>query len=359
MKRLISFELRKLLERPTAWVGLLLVLLFSQGIAFSGYHNQYAVDPMTGSEGSGGAAVAIDKTVAARYEGILTDEKVRLMVEELVPKSRPGGINAIYIYQNATQSAAARHFSDIEGNWNGKTVSDVFGEERIKIGYTSGWMATSSNLIQVFMVLSFVVMLAVSPVFSGEYGGVDNIILTARYGRSKCAAAKLTASLLLAAGAFLLVAGTSLLAAFLYYGKEGLDCSILFTSMDSAERFIPFNLTVGEMLCYQMLLGFTGILSAAGFALLFSSVCRNQLAAFAVCAGLYVLPILLPVPETSFLFHVVALLPLYHIQFVSLMAVEQMESGLLYAVWAVPAAAAFVLVGSVGSYRVFTKHQVF
>ena len=29
MKRLISFELRKLLERPTAWVGLLLVLLWS------------------------------------------------------------------------------------------------------------------------------------------------------------------------------------------------------------------------------------------------------------------------------------------------------------------------------------------
>ena len=228
MKKLVQFEFRKLLERPTAWAGLLLVLLFSQAVAFSGYQHQYAFDSLTMAEGSGRNAVEINKSVAARYEGILTDEKVQRMLEEIVPKSRPGGINTVYIYQNATQSAVSHHFSDIEGNWNGKTVADVFGDEEIKIGYTGGWTETSSNMVQVFMMLAFVVILAVSPVFSGEYGGVDSIILSARYGRSKCAAAKITASMAFAMGAFLAIAGAELFAVFLYYGKEGLDCSILF-----------------------------------------------------------------------------------------------------------------------------------
>lgn len=43
---------------------------------FSTYQNKYAFDQNAG-EGSGKAAVEIDKEIAAKYEGILTDEKVR------------------------------------------------------------------------------------------------------------------------------------------------------------------------------------------------------------------------------------------------------------------------------------------
>ncbi|MCM1184303.1 MAG: hypothetical protein NC337_13110, partial [Roseburia sp.] len=37
-----------------------------------------------------------------------------------------------------------------------------------------------------------------APVFSGEYGGVDDIILTSKYGKTKCAATKIIGSILTA-----------------------------------------------------------------------------------------------------------------------------------------------------------------
>ncbi len=358
MKDLTRFELRKVLERPIIWGGLLLVLLFSLLLSYSSYWNMYAFDPLLQMEGKGKTAVEINKAAAARYDGILTDEKVQQMLSDLAPKTRPGGINAIYLGVNAVWSAVAPHFSNPEGHWNGATVSDVYGDEVIKIGYVDGWLTTSSNMVQIFIILSFVLILAVSPVFSGEYGGVDSIILTARYGRSKCAAAKIAASLITSAGAFIVIAGVNLLFAFLFYGKEGLDCSILFAPLEFTERFIPFNITVGELLCYQILLGFTNVISVTGIALALSALSKNQLSAFAVCAALYMLPIFVPVPETSGFFHILALLPLFHVQFVSLMAIEQMGSGLLYAVWALPVSVLFIVTGGVIAYKAFAAHQV-
>jgi hypothetical protein len=75
-------------------------------------------------------------------------------------------------------------------------------------------------------------------------------------------------------------------------------------------------------------------------------------------AAIYLFPILLPITETSSLFRIISLLPLYHAQFVSLMSVEQMSNGILYAIWAVPVALIFVGIGIAISHKAFAKHQV-
>ena len=98
-------------------VTLIGILLFSALLSFSTYQNKYAFDQNAG-EGSGKAAVEIDKEIAAKYEGILTDEKVRQMMSDFAPTSDLHGLNAAYIYQNAMQSAAFSRFSDLNGNWN-------------------------------------------------------------------------------------------------------------------------------------------------------------------------------------------------------------------------------------------------
>lgn len=84
----------------------------------------------------------------------------------------------------------------MNGDWNGRSVSDVFGDNELNVGYVNGWLHTSQNLAKILIVLSFVIIAMVAPVFSGEYSGVDQIILTSRFGKSKCAAAKAIASLL-------------------------------------------------------------------------------------------------------------------------------------------------------------------
>mgnify|MGYP007025203785 CR=1 FL=1 len=90
-------------------------------------------------------SVEIDKAIAGKYEGLLTDEKVQQMMIEFKPKQDLHGMNAAYLYQNALQSALFRNFSDLNGNWNGFGVSDVFESEEIKIGYIYGWLQTKAE----------------------------------------------------------------------------------------------------------------------------------------------------------------------------------------------------------------------
>ncbi len=357
MKALIRFEMRKILTKRTAIVSITAILLLSLLLGISTFQNMYAFDGKSAS-GSGKAAVEIDKRLAAQYEGVLTDKKVQQMMAAFKPNRDLHGLNAKYLYSNALQSAVFHYFSDLDGNWNGLSVSDVFGDQEIKIGYVNGWLHTSQNMIRIFLFLSFAIILLIAPVFSGEYSGVDQIILSSRYGKTKCAAAKIIASFVSALFVTFLVAVLNLLLAFLAYGTEGLDCSILFAPTEFSEGYIPFNITCGTVLTYQILLAFMGVIGATGITLIFSAVCKNQLAAFAISAVVYAIPIMLPIPETNALYKFIVLMPLYCVQCTSVLSVKQMGNGMLYAVWAVPVAILLAILGAVISRGRFRKHQV-
>lgn len=357
MKKLILFELRKIFSKRLAFIALVGILLFSVVLSISTYQNKYAFDGVS-AEGTGKTAVEIDKEIAAKYGGFLTDEKVQQMMSDFAPTSDLNGLNAIYVYQNATQSAAFSRFSDIDGNWNGSSVSDVFGDEEIKIGYVDGWLSTSRNMVRTFVALALAIIIMIAPVFSGEYEGVDNILLTSKYGKTKCATAKVIASVITAVLTTVAVAAINLLLALAFYGTEGLDCSILFAQREYVEAFIPFNITCGTLLKYQILLAFTCALSVTGITLLISAISKNQIVAFVASMAIFLFPILLPIAETNPLFRLFGLLPLYHVLAISLLSVEQMENGMLYAIWAIPVALIFLGVGSLVSRRAFAKHQV-
>lgn len=357
MRKLIYFELRKIFSKRLAQIAIIGILLLSTLFAVSTYLNKYSFDGIS-NEGSGKTAVEIDKEIAEKYEGILTDEKVQQMMSDFSPKYDLHGMNAAYLYQNAMQSAAFARFSDINGNWNGLSVSDVFGDEEIKIGYTDGWLSTSQNMEKIFVVLSLVIVIVVAPVFSGEYEGVDNIILTSKYGKTKCSTAKAVASVLAAGFITALIIAFNLIISYALYGNIGLNCSILFAPRAFVEGFVPFNITCGTLLKYQILLAFTGTISVVGITLLISAVSKKQIVALVASAAVYIFPILLPISEVNPLFRYVGLLPLYHAQAISLMSVEQMNSGVLYAVWAVPVSLLLLGVGIFGSHKAFAKHQV-
>ena len=357
MKKLILFELRKIVSKRLTLIVLIGILLFSALLSCSTYQNKYAFDEKIG-EGSGKTAVEIDKEIAAKFEGILTDEKVQQMMSDFAPTFDLHGLNAAYVYQNATQSAAFARFSDQNGNWNGLRVSDVFGDKEIKIGYVDGWLSTSRNLVRTFVALALAVIIMIAPVFSGEYEGMDNLILTSKYGKTKCAAAKVIAGMLIAILTTALVAAFHMLLALGLYGTEGLDCSILFAPSDYVEAFIPFNITCGTLLKYQILLAFTCTLSVTGMTLFLSAISKNQIVALVAAMTSFLFPVLLPITEGNPLFRLVGLLPIYHVLAVSLLSVEQMSNGMLYAIWAIPAALLFLGAGAGISRRAFAKHQI-
>lgn len=357
MKKLIQYELRKIFSKRLTQAALIALLFLSVLLGFSAYQSMYAFDGKS-CEGTGRTAVEIDKSIAEKYGGMLTDEKVQQMMTEFKPKQDLHGMNAAYLYQNAMQAALFRNFSDLDGNWNGLSVSEVFGNEEIRVGYTYGWLKTSENMVRIFIVLSLVVAIMTAPVFSGEYGGVDNIILTSKYGKTKCVTAKIIGSILAALIVTAVVAVINLVYAFILYGSNGLDCSILFAPEGFATGYIPFNITCSTLLKYQILLAFTSTISITGITLILSAVCKNQIIALVASAAIYFFPIILPVTETSSLFKIITLLPLYHTQFVSLMSVEQIGGNVLYALLAVPVALIFMGIGVSISRRVFVKHQV-
>jgi len=106
------------------------------------------------------------------------------------------------------------------------------------------------------------------------------------------------------------------------------------------------------------LLVFTGTISVAATTLICSALSKNQMTTLAFSAAAYLFPAMLPISETSSLFRFAVLFPLYHAQFVSIMSVEQMSSGLLYSIWAVPVAFVLMLLSGIFSRRIFAKHQV-
>ena len=357
MKKLIQFELQKIFSRHLTQIVLIMILFLSVFLNFSTYQNKYAFDGIS-KEGTGKAAIEIDRKIAAKYEGILTDEKVQQMMSDFTPKSDLHGINAVYLYQNAMQSATFARFSDQNGNWNKASVSDIFGEEEIKIGYIDGWLSTSQNMVKIFVILSFVIIIMITPIFCGEYGGVDTIILTSKFGKTKCTTAKIIASIIATLTVTILVIITNYLLALILYKSDGLDCNILFAPIEYVESYIPFSITCKTLFIYQILLAITGTVSITGITLILSAACKNQMVTLVASVAIYVFPMILPVTETNPLFQYIALFPLYHLQFVSLMTIEQMSNGLLYAIWAIPVSFIFIGSGCMISHKLFAKHQI-
>lgn len=80
---------------------------------------------------------------------------------------------------------------------------------------------------------------------------------------------------------------------------------------------------------------------------------------FVAAATVYIIPIMLPIAETNGLYRLIVLMPLYYSQYISIMSVEQIGNGMLYAIWAVPVAVILMILGSIISRRKFIKHQVY
>ena len=142
------------------------------------------------------------------------------------------------------------------------------------------------------------------------------------------------------------------------YPVAGAPDKVIFAPSEYVEAFIPFNITCGTLLKYQILLAFTCTISVTGITLLMSAISKNQIVALVAAMAIFLFPVLLPIPETNPLFRLVGLLPVYHVLAVSLLSVEQMSNGMLYAIWAIPTALIFLGIGAGFSRHIFAKHQV-
>lgn len=344
MKSMYLFEMKKIFRRKIVWAGILLTLLLS----------------VAGFSSMGIGDISYEQEIADKYEGILDDEKVQQMLQDFMPTKEQLEQWKIPVYAiglNSMQQAVHRNFANDDGTWNGKTVKDVYGDQEIRVGYHAGWFDFSRNLIKVVIALAVLSVIIAAPVFAGEYNGMDNILLTSRYGRTKCASAKILAALsavLLILGVFLI---GNLAAALILMGTKGLDSSTLFCGM-YYENYMPFNISCGTMILYQVGLAISGVIMVVGITVFVSAVSKSEIVSLIVSALVLLCPLMLSVSETKPIFRIIGMLPIWQVQFTSLMSIGRLSGNLFYAVVAAPVSIAVMMAAAILAKRCWGRHQV-
>lgn len=345
MKDMFLYELKKIFSRKIVWVGILVILFFN----IANYSSMGISD------------ISYEQEIADRYKGILDDEKVQQMLADFMPSKEElemwKGVPVSYIGMNSMQQAVHFYFANADGTWNGKTVKDVFGDQRIQVGYHSGWFEFSRILAKVMLSIGVLSVIISSSVFAEEYSGMDNILLTSRYGRRKCASAKILAALASSLGFTLLFLMGNIVAAMVLIGKEGLDSSTLFCGI-AYENYMPFNISCGTMLMYQIGLTVSGIMMIVGIAVAVSAISKSQVLSLIIAAFLFLFPVMIPLEETNPLFRIIALCPIWQIMFSGLMSVKQIGGNLFYAAAAFPVSVAVMGIGIVLAQKFWKNHQV-
>lgn len=364
MSNLIKFEIKKMVSQKIFLVGLALIVFYNIMLFRSESVPSMSVLPDINSDLVYGInAVELDKGIASKYEGLLTDNKVQQMLSDFYSQplyERFGGLRVDSIPRNSMQVAVQSRFANADGSWSGNTVRDVFGDSEILVGYTSGWLATSAYMIKVIIALGFLMILLIAPVFSGEYAGMDALILTSKYGKSKCISAKITASYLVAFLITALFVFTNVVLAHICYGSDGLNASVGF----AANRFfesIPVDISCGSLLQYQILLSFTSIMTIAGATMLISSLTKNAFIALAISVVIQVLPLALSASEQSPMYKFIVLSPVLQGQLVSILTIGKATLfgiSAHHAMMALPLAVAIGILSCMMTRRVFRRHQV-
>ncbi len=372
MIELIRFEIKKLLSKKIVLAGIaaLVIVNVFLFVNYSLPNITVLTDRETNTYVQGMKALELDRAVTERYAGRLTDEKVQAMLAEFVPPeeilrsmaafSSGSGTFSVEVkfHMNSLQEAVYAHFANPDGSWNGLRVQDVFGDAEIQVGYNTGWLRTCSYMMQVVIGLGFLMIVVMVPVFAGEYGGMDRLILTAKYGRTKCIGAKFAASFLIAflgAAAFLVV---NFGIAFLIFGAEGLDTNVAFNALRNFKP-LPYEMTTQTLIVYEVLLAFTGIFAVTAVTVLLSALTKNPFIALIAALVVHVAPVLIPLSAYSPLFKYVMFFPINQGQMVALLSLGDLTaSGVQYAALAAPVVLVFSIISYLVSKKHFSRHQV-
>lgn len=190
MRQLWSFEFQKIVGRKLIRVALLaygvliLILLSNSRVAYLDIFDQ------NGRHLHGKEALEYELKMAEQYRGPVTEEKVdALLVQEKQGAKNAGMNEAEYRLRTDWITGTAGTI------WEEAPLSNPELQNSLQIGYTRGWETTLLSIESLFLIMGFLIIVAVSPVFSEEYGcGMDALLLTGKYGKTKCITAKIMAS---------------------------------------------------------------------------------------------------------------------------------------------------------------------
>lgn len=376
MLELFGYEVRKMLHKPLVWVSLLSLLLCCGIMLFNwvmpGYNS--VQEDVNGKKVilEGHAAVLRNQEIVRLYEGPLTTEKVRDIIETysfseaMMKDEHMDPDQQRYYRHNTLYDSFARSggFVRPDGSYNGATVEEVYGAlaPDLMIGYSCGWEDTIYVLAYIFLTWGSLLVVILSPVFSEEYiRGMDALILTGSEGRKKCPIAKIAASFAVSLGGSVILLGGFLLIMLAYHGPEGLHASIQLGHLGFLNA-APYVISWKNAFAFACLLWLGGIIVLTATILLVSAAAKSSFSALVISFALFSVPLFIPWKNFPFLLRLIgALFPINQMQLQSLFFLDKLTLGNyeMSAMWvALPVAVAAIIVGTLLPKRCFARHQV-
>ncbi|WP_438349758.1 hypothetical protein ACP8HI_03520 [Paenibacillus sp. FA6] len=160
--------------------------------------------------------------------------------------------------------------------------------------YYFGWERLSRNLSSlVAIILSAVIVIGLSPVFSQEYSNhTDAIILPTKHGKNKLIVAKFVSSLLFTTAAYLLFAAINFGLYAAVYGLTGYNSDV---QLDLLYYQSPYNLTFVGLNLSVLGLSYIGLIFIAAMTLFISSKGKNPF----ICVILSALALYIPMIDLA------------------------------------------------------------
>lgn len=375
MKEMIGYEIRKLLCRPLVWASLAGVLLMAAVMIL----NWIAPGAFGIQEDANGKKVLLEgrdailrnQEIAGLYEGPLTTEKVRNIIETFLFSQTMMETEGMeperqrhYVHNNLYDTFARAGFAAMSGEYNGADITEIYGAMApdLTVGYSAGWESTSYALAYTLLSWGCVLIIILSPVFSDEYTrGTDALILTGSRGRSVCPLAKVIASYTVTLGGTLLLIGLFFFLFLAWHGSDGLNASVQLGEL--AFFFdTPYPISWKDAFAFACLawLGAAAVLTS--LTLMISAWAKNSFSALTITFTIYALPLFFsgngcpPVVKL-----VLAMMPITQIELRSLFSLDLLSlSGLQFkAMWLIlPVSAALVTLGTLLPKKAFSRHQV-
>lgn len=339
MKRLIQFELIKLLRKKSTLVVMavsLIVTAFLFGLPILQYQTYSESGAIKGSAGIAYAkeqytdlsvpltdayvakTVLEVQTLFKNPQNVGTDGKEQFLVgdaywQHIAPKesllnliastySEPGesaGYNKLANLADATGfqqarekkiekllQAPARGMSDPQQTYWQNQNSKV--KEPLQYGYSEGWAILLSSF-ELLMFALLAVCIVIAPVFAGEYqAGTDAVVLAAKYGKTKLVRAKTAASLLFGLLAFTLHIAVAFGLPLAAFGADGwnLPVQVLNTT-------IPYPFTCLQAAAVSLGVVYLILLAMIGLTLFLSANMKSPYLVLIVLVPILLIPLFL------------------------------------------------------------------
>lgn len=384
MKGLISFELKKIIRKRSTLFIIIAALLISFFAIFFGAVTETSYiserDKIKGFQ-----AIENEKAVQGELSGYLTDEYINQInleanqndptywgilptigVQEgrlpnIILELKAGNINRIY--DNILNEPISDKPRPVGTSNELTKLLNMYEQVEVPFyyDYYDGWEKMSSNFsILVALVISAIIVICLSPVFSEEYSQrTDAIILTTKYGKNKVIVAKLLSSLIFTLAVYFLFVTLHFILHAMIYGLDGYKASI---QLHGWYYQSPYNMDFLELTIYSFGLSLIGLLFIAVITLFISSKMKSPFITVILSAAILYIP-KIDVSEISYT--AALILDLFPINMMN--AAQHFELGVFYNFFGMPllqpimmifTAAILSILLLIFTYRNFKNHQI-